>query len=285
MDFYGFLENFCWLYGFVCVSAVFLWILSYRFMDFYGFLFFKWIMDFFRLGLCGGLGWWFEGAGILWFFGFLAFWDFFFHRLLSKRGSAGVGRTSSLYRNTRWPRRPLGKHWSAALKCDIFWPASTLLRYGCGVSGCWTHKASLYRNTCWPFYLGKVKTATQGRLWPLNNAPNNVCQVSDRSTSFFRLLGPRFSKNMFKNFKFPDPQTSNPNHHINPCWFLWNLYWFLWCSGEFYWFLFFFLVSGEFFGFLWFSEEFLWVSGELSWICGFYGFVRQGAGSENMSLV
>ena len=45
------------------------------------------------MGLCGGLGWWFGGSGILWFFGFLGLWEivffFFFHRLLSKKGVSG----------------------------------------------------------------------------------------------------------------------------------------------------------------------------------------------------
>ena len=50
MDLYAFLQNFYEFYPFD------LWISM-------GFCFFKWIMDFFRLGLCGGLGWWFEGLG------------------------------------------------------------------------------------------------------------------------------------------------------------------------------------------------------------------------------
>ena len=237
-------------------------------------------------------------VGLMWWFGLVVWggWDiviFWFPGVLGflfspppfQKGVSGCWSYIVLVQKHPLAPPAPGKALECSTQMWHFLTAYTPLRYGCAVSGCWTHKASLYRNTCWPFYLGKAKTATQGHLWPLNNVPNNVCQVPDRSTSFFRLLGPRFSKNMFKNFKFPDPQTSNPNHHINPCWFLWDLYWFLWCSGEFYWFLFFFLVSGEFFGFLWFSEEFLWVSGELSWICGFYGFVRQGAGSENMSLV
>ena len=265
MDFYGFLENFCWLYGFVCVSAEFLWILSFRFMDFYGFLFFKWIMDFFRLGLCGGLGWWFEGAGILWFFGFLAFWDFCFHRLLSKRGSAGVGRTSSLYRNTRWPRRPLGKHWSAALKCDIFWPPTP--PSGTGVRSAGVGRT---KHPCTETPAGRF-TWERRKLRPKVTSGHWImCQTTfvrflTEVHLFFRLLGPRFSKNMFKNFKFPDPQTSNPNHHINPCWFLWDLYWFLWCSGEFYWFLFF----------SWFLENSLDFCGFPK---NFYGFLENFRG-------
>ena len=74
-----------------------------------------------------GLMWWYGlvvwGSGKLWFFVFVCWgsgklWFFvckapdgclqtdlwpFFHPLLSKRRSAGVGRTWSLYRNTRWP--------------------------------------------------------------------------------------------------------------------------------------------------------------------------------------
>ena len=30
------------------------------------------------MGLCGGLGWWFGGSGILWFFGFLGLWEIVF---------------------------------------------------------------------------------------------------------------------------------------------------------------------------------------------------------------
>ena len=62
--------------------------------------------------LCYISGWayvvvWVGGLGGLGYCYFLVSWgsgklSFFFpHRLLSKRGSAGVGRTSSLYRNTR----------------------------------------------------------------------------------------------------------------------------------------------------------------------------------------
>ena len=126
------------------------------------------------------MGWWFGGSGKLWFFVFVCWgsgklWFFvckapdgclqidlwpFFHPLLSKRRSAGVGRTWSLYRNTRWPTNVcppsslkggqrvlyivlVQKH-PLTHQCSP--PSSPKGRWSAGVG----RTSSLYRSTRWP---------------------------------------------------------------------------------------------------------------------------------------